>query len=128
MPAEEEFEVTDKRRVSLNGEESAAESDTEVPAEEPGEFESSLPEMDVFSLLKTSVGLLSNGAWGWLGLSPNPFTGKMERDMAQAKIAIDCVAYLVSQIDSHLEDAERREMQNVVSMLRVNYVQQLSKG
>lgn len=127
MPAEEGFEVTDKRRVSLNGEEAAAESEAEA-IEEPAESESALPEMDVFGLLKTTIGLLSNGAWGWLGLSPNPFTGKMERDMAQAKIAIDSVAYLVSQLDSHLEDAERREMQNVVSMLRVNYVQQLSKG
>jgi hypothetical protein len=72
--------------------------------------------------------MLSNGAWGWMGLSPNPFTGEMERDMAQAKIAIDCVTYLVAQVDPHLEEADRREMQNVVSMLRVNYVQQLSKG
>jgi hypothetical protein len=125
MPAEESFEVTDKRRVHLDTDSAPLEAEA---VEDPGEAGPSLPPMDVYALLKTTIGMLSNGAWGWMGLSPNPFTGEMERDMAQAKIAIDCVTYLVAQVDPHLEEADRREMQNVVSMLRVNYVQQLSKG
>ncbi len=58
------------------------------------------------------------------GADPQPVPGEMERDLAQAKIAIDTVAFLVGQLEPHLSAEERREMQNMVSMLRINYVQQ----
>jgi hypothetical protein len=123
METDEKMEVTDKRRVHAE-----AGAGSASPTDETPEEEQMLPPMDVYGLLKTTISLLSNAAWAWMGLTPSPFTGQMEKDLNQAKIAIDSVAYLAGQVESHLGDAERREMQNVVSMLRVNYVQQLSNS
>ena len=124
MESDEIIEVVDKRRVHLEDVTADPVTDEQAPAGEDGP---SLPPMDVYGLIRTTISLLSNGAWAWMGLTPSPFTGEMERDMVQAKVAIDSVTYLVSQIESQLDEPARREMQNVVSMLRVNYVQQLSK-
>jgi hypothetical protein len=124
MDSDEIIEVTDKRRVNADGAPHEPAASEQASADEDGP---PMPPMDVYGLLKTTISLLSNGAWAWMGLTPSPFTGEMERDLAQAKIAIDSVTYLVSQIEAHTDEASRREMQNVVSMLRVNYVQQLSK-
>lgn len=136
-PKEPTIEVTDKRRVRLDAED--GDPATPEPAPEPpttdppgdadassdGEdLTGSLPAMDVYGLLQTTIGLLGNGAWAWMGLTHNPFTGKMERDLAQAKIAIDTVAFIADQLDPHLPEEERRELRNTVSMLRINYVQQ----
>lgn len=138
MEEDQTLEVTDRRRVHMNGEE-APDSATEAPMDTPGaaaapegaagseaEEDASMPfpPMDVYALLKTTIGLLSNGAWAWMGLSPSPFSGQMEKDLAQAKVAIDTVALLVNQVDPHLTDEERRDLRNTVSMLRVNFVQQ----
>lgn len=124
MDSEEILEVTDKRRVHIDDVPTESAPEEPIPASEDGP---PLPPMDVYGLLQTTISLLSNGAWAWMGLTPSPFTGEMGRDLVQAKVAIDSVTYLVGQIDSHLDEASRREMQNVVSMLRVNYVQQMSK-
>lgn len=132
------LEVTDRRRVSPEGEaaappETAAPEapqeagDTDAPFEAvPADEETAgeLPSMDVYGLLRTTIGLLANGAWAWIGLTPDPFTGEMKKDLTQAKIAIDSVAFLVGQLEPTLTTEERQELRNLVSMLRVNYVQQ----
>jgi hypothetical protein len=117
-PKEPTLEFTDKRRVHLpdepaNAEPVAAEPivskpepqtplepTTTAPADE--ETAPNLPPLDVYGLLRTTVGLLSEGAWAWMGLTPNPFSGRMDRDLAQAKIAIDTVSFLVEQLDPRL--------------------------
>jgi hypothetical protein len=125
MESDETIEVTDKRRVHLHdGAEAPAQTEPDASVEEDGP---SLPAMDVYGLLKTTIGLLSSGAWAWMGLSPSPFTGQMGRDLDQAKVAIDTVAFLVDKVDSGLTDDERRDLRNTVSMLRVNFVQQTTR-
>ncbi|HEY3414832.1 MAG TPA: DUF1844 domain-containing protein [Armatimonadota bacterium] len=123
MESDENTEVAQDASVHANNAPPEPAADEGVSTDEGAP---QMPPIDVYGLLKTTVSLLSNGAWAWMGLTPSPFTGEMDRDLDQAKVAIDSVTYLVAQIESHLDDESRREMQNVVSMLRVNYVQQLS--
>lgn len=137
MEPERPFEIHDKRRFHPDEEPSKDAPTAEEPEgnvgpveeAEPASFDeetaSSLPPMDVYSLLGTTVGLLANSAWAWLGLVPNPFSGQMEKDFAQARVAIDTVAFLVGQLESHVGEEERRELQNLVANLRINYVQQV---
>ena len=137
MEPERPFEIHDKRRFHPDEEPSVDAPSAEEPEGSVGPVEeadtapmneetaSSLPPMDVYSLLGTTVGLLANSAWAWLGLVPNPFSGQMERDFAQARVAIDTVAFLVGQLESHVGEEERREMQNLIANLRINYVQQV---
>jgi hypothetical protein len=49
----------------------------------------------------------------------------MEKDMPQAKTAIDTVAFLVDQVEPRLSETDRRDLRNMLSNLRLNYVQQM---
>lgn len=137
MEDEPTLEVTDRRRVAAEEESAAPPADAGTPEQEPAGAdppakqaaedagdEAPMPPMDVYSLLTTTIALLSNGAWGWMGLTPNPFTGAMEKDLPQAKVAIDTVAFLVDRVAPRLSDAEQRDLRNLLSNLRVNFVQQ----
>jgi hypothetical protein len=124
------LEVTDKRGARAEAEtaadapvENAGDAATDAEASSDGES-APLPKMDVYALLSTTISLLANGAWGWMGLTPNPFTGEMEKDMSQAKVAIDSVAFLVDRVEPGVSETALRDLRTMLSNLRVNYVQQ----
>jgi len=54
----------------------------------------------------------------------NPATGKVEKDLAQAQVAIDAVSYLAQQLEVKLSGAELRELQHLVADLKMNFVNQ----
>jgi len=128
---EQGFEVVDKRKVTMDesGEvhtnpevEAQTEDEQEIPEEMAG-----LPPVDVYSLLRYFIGLLSAQTWQWLGLMKSPLTGAVERDLDQAKVAIDTISALVAQMDPKLTPAEQAELRAMLSDLRINYVQQSAK-
>jgi len=63
-------------------------------------------------------------SWQKLGLQHDIMTGKLERNLPEAKIAIDLVAHLAGILDSGLDAEDRRRVQGLVRDLRFNYVQQ----
>lgn len=83
---------------------------------------------DVYSVLALFMGELRHLAWLRMGLVANPSTGRIERDMEQAKIAIDTVAFLASQIEGVVEPDERLPLKAMVSDLQINYVEQSKRG
>lgn len=79
---------------------------------------------DVYSVLALFLGELRNLAWLRMGLVANPGTGQIERDMNQAKVAIDTVAFLASQLEPVVAPEERLPLKALVSDLQVNFVEQ----
>ena len=109
--------------------ETADVAEAEAPAEaaeEPSveDVAAGLPPVDVYSLLRSFIGLLGAQAWQWMGLIKDPSTGKIEKDMAQAKVAIDAVAALMAQIEAGLSPSESEELRAMLSDLRINFVRQ----
>jgi hypothetical protein len=85
------------------------------------------PEMlapDLPVLLASMATMLEEQAWRHLGLVAHPVTRKVEKDLQKAKIAIDVVAYISSQVSPLLGDSQRRDLQNKVSTLQMNFVEQ----
>jgi len=80
--------------------------------------------MDVWGLLRYCILLLHSHAWQSMGLVPNPATGKVSKDLEQARVAIDAVSYLVSQLEGKLFGQELRDLRSMLSDLRLNFVQQ----
>jgi len=78
--------------------------------------------IDVAGILAVFVDQLSGIAWSKLGLQPDPMTGSIHQDMAQAKLAIDTCADLVKHLEPQLDDEDRRHLQNLIRDLRINYV------
>lgn len=85
---------------------------------EPGEIP------DVRSVLALFLGELRNLAWLRMGLVANPVTNEIEKDLMQAKMAIDTVAFLASQLEAHISPEERLPLKAMVSDLQLNFVEQ----
>jgi hypothetical protein len=151
MAEEREYEVVDKRRVSADAPPAADTAADGAPAEEQATAESevagapetgsgpaeagaeldagmgpegAMPEMDAVGLVSLCISMLHEVAWVKLGLVPSPMTQKIEKDLAQARLAIDCAADLVRQLESQVDPNTRRDLQNLISTLRMNFVQQ----
>ena len=85
--------------------------------------------IDVFEVLATSLELFSEVAWQKMGLRPDMGTGKIEPDMKQAKAAVDAAAAVAAILEPALEDeADRRQIQNLVRDLRLNFVDKSGGG
>ncbi|MBC8103990.1 MAG: DUF1844 domain-containing protein [Cytophagales bacterium] len=83
---------------------------------------------DVYSVLALFLGELRNLAWLRMGLVANPGTGEIERDLPQAKIAIDTVTFLAMQLEPVVSPEERLPLKALVSDLQVNFVEQSKRA
>ena len=151
MAEERGFEVVDRRRISAEGELKSEETESsgseEAAAgeeadqdpiggaaatgtgsgEEPEEdLESggTLGELSVDGILMMALNFLSQHAWASLGLVPNPMTGKIEQNLPEARRAIDAIADVTKHLEATASPEEKRELQTMVSNLRLNYVRQ----
>ena len=91
-------------------------------AEMEGAEMGSLP--DVYSVLALFLQELRSLAWLRMGLVANPSTGQIERDLEQARIAIDTVAFLAKQLEPAVAPEERLPLKALVSDLQINFFEQ----
>jgi len=140
------YEVKDKRRVKADGtlkeepaseaapaEEQAQDQETEQPSEEtpaqettsPGEPpQADLPLPTVYDLLQFVTGMIAEQAWVRMGLRLAPGQKETEKDLAQAKIAIDTVVFISDKLHAHISEDDRRALRALISDLQVNFVRQ----
>ena len=62
-----------------------------------------------------------------LGLAPNPFTGKAEKDLAQAKHSLDLMGMIQEKTKNNLTKEEDQLLQVILSDLRLRYVEETKK-
>ena len=79
--------------------------------------------MSVYMLAAMAAQQFAEVAWQKLGLQPDMFTQKIEKNLPEAKVAIDLVTHITATVESELDEEDRRQMQNLVANLRLNYVQ-----
>jgi hypothetical protein len=60
-----------------------------------------------------------------MGKLMNPLTGKVEKNMEQAKHSIDMVAMLEEKTKGNLNEREKKLIQRVLFELRMNYVEEI---
>ncbi len=70
---------------------------------------------------------LQSAAWYQLGKTVSPISGKIERDLDQAKATIDLLAMLQEKTKGNLEKEEKQILDNTVYSLQMNYVDELEK-
>ena len=63
-----------------------------------------------------------------LGKLVSPITGKVERDLRQARITIDMLVMIREKTAGNLEPAEQRIINAVVTELQMNYLDESKKG
>jgi len=117
-PEEEESE-TENRESSEEGEESYP------PGPDPAMF---APPSDVPSLARIFISMLAESAWQNLGLIARPGTTKVSLDLKQVKLAIDSIDSLFTNLSGELEEGEKKEIQGLLTNLRLNFVEKSSPG
>ena len=144
MPADEEsgFTFVDKRRTSESTSDSediasadtsnaaTADSQPPPPTEQQDEMHphEGAHHLEVLDRIAMCVDILIQASWIALGLVRDPVTGEMSQELEQAKVAIDCTAYLVSRIESQLDDETRREVKTRIQNLQLNFVEQSKRS
>jgi len=131
MPEDEEhFEFVDKRGTGSAGDASAgARSDsgqTEAggsSGEEP-DGAGKHPRLAAADRMLMCLDILHQGAWIALGLVEDPNTQKIEKNLTEAKALIDAVAALAENVEAFVDESARRELRNLVTTLRMNFVNQ----
>jgi len=63
-----------------------------------------------------------------LGKVMNPATQQVERNLEQAKYAIDTLGMLEAKTQGNLSDQEKQMMDHALFELRMNYVDEMKKG
>ena len=78
--------------------------------------------LSVYAVLATMVDQMAAIAWQKLGLQHDFVTGKLEPDVELARVAIDAVAKLVDILEADCDENDRRQLENLVRDLRLNFV------
>ena len=109
-------------------EEPAKESPDESPrAEAPGGAVP-LEAISTRELLIWMLGVLGAKAWQGMGLVPNPGSGKIEKDLGDAKIAIDAFSAVLEAMRPQLEAQVLRDTETLLTTLRLNFVEKSSNA
>ena len=79
--------------------------------------------LDVYTMLAMMLEQMASVAWQKPGLQPDIITGKISRDIAQAKVAVDVTAQLATHLEPNLDEEDRRRVQGLVRDLKLNWVE-----
>ena len=92
----------------------------EAPQEEPRAA-------DAYSIAAFALEMLAGAAWRSMGIQVDPKSGKIEKDMDEARFAIDCVMALSDKLAPRLDETALREVRGLISNLQINFVNQSGK-
>lgn len=132
MSEERPFEVVDRRRVRPGAEEAGDEPHAESARPEgqagaggePAAPEGEAGGISVDAILWSTAHALHTCAWVAMGLLPDPATGRVARNLEEARRAIDALADLGKHLEATASPQEKRELQVMLTDLRVNFVRQ----
>ena len=115
----EQPETEQTQEQNVPAEEPATESTQETGA--PQEEEAAAPP-DVYSMLHFMLGMLAEQAWQYMGIRLGPGQKELSKDMVQAKVAIDTVAFISDKLHPRLGEEDRKALRALVSDLQMNFV------
>lgn len=85
------------------------------------------PSREAALFLQLVLGLQQAAMVG-LGKLMNPVSGKIERNLDAAKNTIDTLGAIETRVRGNLEPDEQRVLTQVLTDLRMNYVDELKRG
>ena len=65
--------------------------------------------------------------WQQLGKVAHPVSGKIEKDVAQAKHSIDILIMLREKTEGNLADEEKKALNEIIANLQLNYLDEKKK-
>ena len=83
-------------------------------------------EIEKAQFLQLVFGLQSS-AWMLMGKVMNPMTGKIEKNLEQAKISIDTLEMLKNKTKGNLSKDEENILNSALNQLRLNFIEEVEK-
>jgi len=71
---------------------------------------------------------LSQAAMQHMGKITNPLTGKIDRNLEQAKVTVDMLEMLKEKTEGNLVKDEEKLINETLATLQLNYVDEAKKG
>jgi hypothetical protein len=102
---------------------SSTPNESEKKEQEPSPVDISF--LDIYQLVELFIMLLSEQAWRYIGLRVDPRTNKINKDLAKAHVAIDCIISLVDKIEPNIGNAEIERLRRLITDLQINYAEQM---
>lgn len=62
-----------------------------------------------------------------MGKTVSPISGKIERDMAQARVSIDMLTMIQEKTAGNLQEDEKRFLDSTIYILQMNFVDELER-
>ena len=78
--------------------------------------------IDTYVLLSLFINILNTQAWQHMGLRIKPGTEKVEKDLERAETAIDCIAFLIDKLETHIQESEHKSLKKLLTDLQINFV------
>lgn len=130
---EKGFRIVDKRGAGGDKKPTEPEAPTEQEKQasegpQPGGEAQAVEAVDVYGVLRYCIALLHSHAWQTMGLVPNPVTNQIERDLEQARVAIDCLGFLAEKLESKADAEERASLRGLLTDLRINFAHQQERA
>ena len=95
----------------------------EVAREKAGPRAVPIVALPTVDLLMSVLNLLAAKAWEGMGLVPNAATNQIQKDIGEARLAIDAYAAILDMVRPHVEDPPRRDLETLLMTLRINFVE-----
>lgn len=80
--------------------------------------------VNVYDTLLWMGGMLGSLAWQKMGLLADPATGEVDKDLAQARAAIDTATFICEKCAPHMSAEDKKSFEGLLNDLKVNYLQQ----
>ena len=120
--------VKGKKKKQPKSKKPAPEPKTEEPStEEKAESEPVMVDiaaLPVWQLIPLFINILERVAWQKMGLVVNPQTQEIEKDLQQARVAIDSYTSLLEHLGDHVEPDAKTALQARLTDLKLNFASQ----
>lgn len=84
--------------------------------------------LDTYVLLNLFVSILATKAWQHLGLRTPPGSNTVKQDLVQARVSIDCLAFLINQLKDKIPVEDSTHQQNLLTDLQMNFARIASES
>ena len=117
MAKEKKKTKTEPKEPPAEPEEPIEPSKEEEPAPQVVDI-SALP---VWHIIPFFIRILDNVAWQKMGLVVNPMTQEIEKDLDQARVAIDSYEALLNQLGAQIEPDAKEALESRLADLKLNF-------
>lgn len=112
------------KKTNKRVEEASAESHKEPQDTSSTQTVLDITALPVWQIIPFFIGVFDRIAWQKMGLVVNPQSQEIEKDLEQARVAIDSYELLLAKLGEHIEPDAKKALASRLTDLKLNYAQQ----